>query len=116
MSVELRPFGVACNIGCRYCYQNPQREAGNVRQSYDLGRMLAAVEKEGGPLTLFGGEPLLLPLGDLEAILKWGFEKYGRNGLQTNAILIGDEHLRMFRAYNVEVGVSIDGPGELNDL
>jgi uncharacterized protein len=116
MAVELRPFGVACNIACRYCYQNPQRDAGNVRQSYDLERMFAAVEKEGGPLTLFGGEPLLLPVLDLERIFRWGFGKYGRNGLQTNGVLIGDEHVRMFREYNVDVGVSIDGPGELNDL
>lgn len=116
MSVELRPLGVACNIGCRYCYQNPQRDAGNYRQAFDLDRMRASVEREGGPFTLFGGEPLLLPLGPLEDLLRWGFEKYGRSGLQTNGVLINDEHLRMFPAYNVDVGVSIDGPGELNDL
>jgi hypothetical protein len=27
---ELRPLGVACNIQCQYCYQNPQRDAGNL--------------------------------------------------------------------------------------
>lgn len=116
MSVELRPLGVACNIGCHYCYQNPQREAGNYRQTWDLEKMRASVEREGGPFTLFGGEPLLLPLPALEDLLRWGFEKYGRSGLQTNGVLINDEHLRMFAAYNVDVGVSIDGPGELNDL
>ncbi|MEO8379480.1 MAG: radical SAM protein [Acidobacteriota bacterium] len=116
MAVELRPLGVACNIGCRYCYQNPQRDAGNVRQKYDLEKMRAAVEREGGPFTLFGGEPLLLPLAALEELFRWGFEKYGRSGMQTNAVLIGDEHLRIFRDYNVDVGVSIDGPGEHNDL
>ena len=31
-------------------------------------------------------------------------------------ILISDEHMRLFKTYNVDVGVSIDGPGELNDL
>jgi len=116
MSVELRPFGVACNIGCRYCYQNPQREAGNVRQSYDLARMRAAVEREGGPFTLFGGEPLLLPLEPLEELLRWGFETWGVSGMQTNGLLINDAHLQLFARYNVEVGVSIDGPDELNDL
>ena len=116
MTVELRPFGVACNIGCRYCYQNPQREAGNFRQSYRMERMKAAVEREGGPFTLFGGEPLLLPLIDLEELFRWGMEEYGRSGIQTNGILINDEHMRLFKTYNVDVGVSIDGPGELNDL
>ena len=116
MGVELRPFGVACNIACRYCYQNPQREAGNFRQDYQLDKMKAAVLKEGSPFTLFGGEPLLLPLADLEELLRWGMEKFGMSGIQTNGLLITSEHIALFKKYNVQVGVSIDGPAELNDL
>jgi uncharacterized protein len=115
MSVELRPLGVACNIQCQYCYQNPQRDAGNVPRSYDLEAMKAAVEREGGPFTLFGGEGLLVPEDDLEALWAWGLERYGSNGVQTNGVLINDAHVRMFHRYQVQVGVSIDGPGELND-
>ena len=44
-----------------------------------------------------------------------GPRKYGSNGIQTNGVLINDEHIRMFRDYKVHVGVSVDGPGELND-
>ena len=47
MSVELRPLGVRCNIQCQYCYQNPQRDAGNVLRAYDLERMKTAVEPKG---------------------------------------------------------------------
>jgi hypothetical protein len=36
MGVELRPFGVKCNIRCEYSYQNPQREGGDVLRSYDM--------------------------------------------------------------------------------
>ena len=115
MSVELRPLGVACNIQCQYCYQNPQRDAGNVPRSYDIEAMKAAVEEEGGSFTLFGGEALLVPEDDLEALWSWGLERYGSNGIQTNGVLINDAHVRMFRKYKVEVGISIDGPGELND-
>ena len=93
MGVELRPLGVACNIACTYCYQNPQREAGNYRQDYDLERMKTAVEREGGPFTLFGGEPLLMPHKDLKILLAWGLEKYGSNSIQTNGALITDEHI-----------------------
>jgi uncharacterized protein len=35
--------------------------------------------------------------------------------VQTNGVLINDAHVRMFRQYKVQVGISIDGPGELND-
>lgn len=108
-------MGVACNIQCQYCYQNPERDAGNVARSYDLDAMKAAVEREGGPFTLFGGEALLVPEADLEALWAWGFERYGSNSVQTNGVLINDAHLRMFRQYNVHVGISVDGPGELND-
>lgn len=115
MGVELRPLGVACNITCTYCYQDPQRHSGNVRQEYDLQKMKAAVERAGGPFTLFGGEPLLIPLADLEDLWRWGLARYGENAIQTNGVLINEEHLRMFREYRVRVGVSIDGPGALND-
>ena len=115
MSVELRPLGVACNIQCQYCYQNPQRDAGNVPRAYDIDAMKAATEREGGPFTMFGGEALLVPAADLEELFRWGLEQWGSNGIQTNGVLINDEHVRMFKAYKVHVGVSIDGPGELND-
>lgn len=116
MNVELRPLGVKCNIQCRYCYQNPQREAGNLGKLYDVERMKIAIEKGGGPFAMFGGEPLLVPERDLERLWSWGFERFGSNAIQTNGTLINDEHVRMFRAYKVNVGVSIDGPGALNDF
>ncbi len=116
MSTELRPLGVKCNILCQYCYQNPQRDAANVGKSYDIEKMLATVEETGGPFTLFGGEPLLLPKADLETIWAWGFGKYGRNSVQTNGTLISAVHIELFRKFEVRVGISLDGPGELNDL
>lgn len=119
MTVELRPLGVRCNLGCRYCYQDPQRDAEGraaLGRRYDLTAMKAAAEREGGPVVLFGGEPLLLPVADLEDLLAWSFERHGAAGLQTNGVLIADEHIRLFRRYNVSVGISMDGPGPLNDL
>jgi len=116
MSIEVRPLGVKCNIQCQYCYQNPQRDAGNVLHAYNLSRIKDAIAAEGQPFTLFGGEPLLMPERDLEEIWQWGFRKYGANRIQTNGTLINENHIRMFREYNVHVGISVDGPGELNDV
>lgn len=115
MTVELRPQGVACNIACQYCYQNPQRDAGNLDASYDIEAMQEAVLREGGPFVLFGGEPLLLPIEDLERLWAWGFEQWRQNFVQTNGTLIGERHVELFRRYGVHVGVSMDGPDELND-
>jgi uncharacterized protein len=107
---------VKCNIQCQYCYQNPQRDAGNVSHDYDLEKMKAAVERDGGPFTLFGGEALMVPERDLEELWSWGFQKWGGTGIQTNGTLITENHIRMCKAYRVHVGISVDGPGELNDI
>jgi len=90
MTVELRPLGVRCNIQCQYCYQNPQRDAGQLARSYDIDLMKAAIEAEGGPFALFGGEPLLVPEEDLETLWSWGLERFGYNTVQTNGTLINE--------------------------
>ncbi|MCG8476251.1 MAG: radical SAM protein [Cytophagales bacterium] len=116
MGVELRPFGVKCNIACQYCYQHPQRDVEQGAKPYNIERMKAAVLREGSGFSLFGGEALLVPLEDLEELWAWGLEKFGKNALQTNGTLITDRHIELFRKYKVDVGISIDGPGELNDV
>lgn len=116
MTVELRPMGVSCNLGCTYCYQEPVRKAGNFNAKYDVDVMLKEAESTGQSFSLFGGEALLVPKKDLERFWKRGFELYGSNGMQTNGILIDDDHIELFKKYNVGVGVSIDGPNELNSL
>jgi uncharacterized protein len=116
MGIEVRPLGVRCNIQCLYCYQNPIRNAESSRHSYDLVQIKEALTQDDQDFTIFGGEPLLLPLKDLETLWAWGYDKFGKNSLQTNGTLISDEHIEAFKKYNVHVGISIDGPGELNDI
>jgi uncharacterized protein len=115
MTVEVRPLGVACNLSCHYCYQNPQRDAGNHRMTYDMDRMKAELLRHGRPFSLFGGEPLLMRFEDLEELLAWGFTQFGKTSIQTNGVLIEERHIDLFRRYNVDVGISLDGPAELND-
>lgn len=116
MGAELRPLGVNCNITCQYCYQNPQRDAGNLTRSYDMEAMKSAIAKERDGFTLFGGEPLLLPKEDLRELWSWGLERFEYNSVQTNGTLITEAHIQMFREYRVHVGISVDGPDELNDV
>ncbi|MEA2491184.1 MAG: uncharacterized protein QOH21_2976, partial [Acidobacteriota bacterium] len=116
MTVEVRPLGVQCNLGCHYCYQNPQRQAGNSGSRYDLNVIKAAVDAEGGPFALFGGEPLLVPIADLEVLFAWGLERSGGNGIQTNGVLLTPAHVELFSKYRVQAGISLDGPDDLNDL
>lgn len=117
MTVEALPLGFRCNIACRYCYQEGLRAAGQAGQPrYDLAAMLRTIDTLGEPFQLFGGEPLLVPLKDLETLWQHGLRRWGRNGIQTNGTLVTEAHMALFRAYRVSVGISIDGPGRLNDL
>ncbi len=84
--------------------------------TYDVEKIKAAIIEEGGPLSLFRGEALLVPESDLEPLWSWGLERYGRNSLQTNGTLINDNHIRLFKADKVGVGISVDGPGAFNDV
>lgn len=115
MSIEVRPLGVRCNLSCIYCYQNPQRDAGNFGPPYDMEKMKKALLAEGGAFALFGGEALLVPKKDLEELWKFGLEHFGHNGIQTNGSLIDEDHIELFKKYRVHVGFSIDGPEDLND-
>ena len=59
----------------------------------------------------------ILPYPDVhpDAIFTWGLETFGGSTIQTNGVLIEDRHIDLFRRCKVSVGISIDGPGELND-
>jgi radical SAM protein with 4Fe4S-binding SPASM domain len=121
MPLTVMPLGVRCNLQCGYCYEDPQRDAGNLGVRYGrtelerLKRSIVTHSRENEPFLLFGGEPLLLPKRVLEDLWAWGFERNGRNSVQTNGVLIDDEHIALFKRYRVSVGISMDGPGELND-
>ena len=112
---EINPAGLQCNLVCTHCYQNPMRDTGEFGgDGYDLDAIKDAVGRR--EVSLFGGEALLAPMAKLEELLAWGFQQLGYTSIQTNATLMSDAHIEMFRRYRTGVGISIDGPGELNDM
>lgn len=117
MTIEVLPVGTRCNLSCRHCYQAPIQAAGNqTSDGYNMEAMKKALEKENYKFSVFGGEPLLVPIDDLEELWRWGKERFGGNGVQTSATLVTERHFEMFQKYKVCVGISLEGPGELNDI
>mgnify|MGYP003347235368 FL=1 len=114
MSIEVRPVGVTCNLRCAYCYEEPVRTKTPTLR-YDRTAVLAAIDKAEHNWSLFGGEALLLNLEDLEELLKVSFDKWKRSGVQTNGTLITPKHIELFEKYQTHVGISLDGPDDLND-
>jgi len=110
------------------CYQNTARDLGNVKKAhdYDIHAAIRAInaqwdweeENRGGAAvaTAHGGEPLLIKKADLEEIFRINHERFGKAAIQTNGVLVDDDHMAMFKRYNVNVGLSIDGWGRLNDV
>ena len=114
MSIEVRPVGVTCNLRCSYCYEQPVRDIEPVHR-YNKAAVLAQLSKVDHQWSLFGGEALLVPLPDLEELLQIGFERWGGTGVQTNGTLITSAHIDLFEKYHTHIGMSLDGPDELND-
>lgn len=114
MSIEVRPVGVTCNLRCAYCYEEPVRTKTPTLR-YDRVAVLAAIDKAEHNWSLFGGEALLLNLVDLEELLQVSYNKWKRSGVQTNGTLITPKHIELFEKYKTHVGISLDGPEELND-
>jgi uncharacterized protein len=115
MSLEFRPAGVSCNIRCRYCYEESTRQCGEIPR-YNKEAVWKALTETTEFWSLFGGEALIVPIEDIGELLELAYTKFGRSGIQTNGNLITPAHIDLFDKYHTNVGISVDGPDELNDI
>ena len=113
-----------CNIDCSYCYL-PNRNDKHVMAQATVTRLFGELFASGWAspqLTVIwhAGEPLVVP----PDFYREAFAAIERlrppsvtlvHSFQTNGTLITPEWCALFRDWKVGVGVSIDGPRELND-
>lgn len=114
-SVVLQPI-TFCNLDCRYCYL-PDRASRNLMEpttaESTVRSLLDITGGDGRPLSILwhGGEPmscgsqhmrrLLSPFGQLSNI---------RHRLQSNGTLISARWLDLIHEFDIEIGLSLDGP------
>ncbi|MFF9785139.1 cyclophane-forming radical SAM peptide maturase AmcB [Streptomyces nigrescens] len=111
-----------CNLDCRYCYL-PFRKLKH-QMSPEVAEALAQAVAEFDDschpvgIVWHGGEPLAVGQQKFEALLApfEGLRRAGRvhHYVQTNATLVTETWCKLLAAYDVRVGVSIDGPAALN--
>jgi len=125
----IKPVSSDCNLACRYCFYRrvaaiyPHGRVHRMPREV-LGRMVAeylgASRYSTATFAWQGGEPLLAGL-DFFVDAFGLMAEHGRGGqavanaVQTNGVLINREWARLFAAYSVLVGVSLDGPRRIHD-
>ena len=113
----------ACNFSCSYCrYANNETSA--LKMSYE--DVIQYIEKiidynlsqgsEFAHIIYHGGEPLLWGKKNFHNLIEWqknrGFKFI--NSIQTNGFLIDEEWCEIFNEGEFDVGISIDGPKNVN--
>jgi len=114
-----------CNINCSYCYL-PDREIvarmGPHILEWVFRRTFSSTIIT-DPITFLwhAGEPLAVPITYFEDALALGenvnrsFNRSFTYTVQTNAMLLTDEWISLFKRHKVIIGVSIDGPEFIHD-
>ena len=107
----------ACNLDCVYCYHNKRDSV----QSMPMQVAIQAIEMAawtGLPfhVQLSGGELTLEP-GIIEGIASF-IKKSGLPvtiGIQTNGTVLDISLIKMLKHYDIQVGVSLDGPPDCHE-
>jgi len=121
MTILVIPW-FGCNLRCAYCFSrnlthHPEKQKLQINYEAIRETLRKLVkQRPGDSVTLHGGEPTALPLDVFEKLLEIIYEVSGRTSIQTNGYAITDEHIKLFKKYKTSVGLSIDGPPELNIL
>jgi len=112
-----------CKNRCKYCFERI-----DVRDPEDpvpldimamektLRQMLNTPKWKGSSIGMHGGECTLLERSDFEYLLRLQFNLIGHSSIQTSSNFIKEWMIRLFKKYNTRVGISSDGPPELNIL
>lgn len=129
-SLLIKPASAVCNLDCSYCFYldrsaDPYKALPARRMTLEtLERLVDTYLFYSYPNSTFafqGGEPTLAGLPFFEKLVEYQ-QRLGRNGqavsnaLQTNGVLLDESWCDLFRSYDWLLGVSLDGPEEVNDL
>ena len=105
-----------CNLACAYCYA----DAGSTGMDMSDEIMRRGLELAAGGgkclVQISGGEPTLVP-ESIEKVAGLAVEK-GRQltlAIQTNGTRLTPELVKLFKVHGIQVGVSLDGPPDIQE-
>lgn len=106
-----------CNLDCAYCYRGRISDPRDMPMDL-LEKSLTRFVPSEGPchVQLSGGEPVMVPdLIENAAIMLQKKRPHATLGIQTNATLLDRSLVRFFSKHNIQVGVSLDGPPDIQE-
>lgn len=124
-----KPTGAICNLDCKYCFFLSKemlysgsrfRMADELLDAYIKQLIAAQPYAREISLAWQGGEPTLMGLDFFKRAVELA-ERYRKphqqilHTLQTNGTRLNDEWAAFFKAAGFLVGLSLDGPREIND-
>ncbi len=128
LNVLIKPSSNKCNLKCKYCFYD---DVSNSREISDYDYMtadtaMAIIDNvfstpglENVHFGFQGGEPTLSGIEFFTDFFAYVNRNRGNIGvsfsLQTNGILIDEQWTKLFKANNVLVGLSLDGPAKFHD-
>lgn len=115
-----------CNLKCTYCYSSENSlNAPLMSESIAIKaaeRVFEHSKCSKIAINFHGGEPLLAPVEWIDSVshsiegLSKIYDKKAIFRMQSNATLVNEKIILTLKQYNIQVGVSIDGPPEINFL
>ena len=106
-----------CNLQCRYCYNGDPSAAADMSPGV-VERAIHLAVSDGKPfhLQLTGGEPTLLPdLIERAAVCARESGQCSSIGIQTNGTRLTPDLTALFKRYQIQVGISLDGPPRVHE-
>jgi uncharacterized protein len=107
----------ACNLECAYCYLG-KNKSGHTMSPTVIDRAIDLAMASGTPfhMQLSGGEPTLVPQAVFHAAEQVRrLSPASTLGLQTNATCIDRAMADMMLRFRMDVGVSLDGPPQIQE-
>lgn len=123
-----KPIGPVCNLDCTYCFYIEKRALFAGETSFKMSDVVLEtfikkyIQAQDIPEIQFvwqGGEPTLLGIPYYRKIIDYQ-KKYANgkkiiNSIQTNGVLLDEQWCQFLKANDFLVGLSLDGPQDIND-
>lgn len=113
-----------CNLDCSYCYEDITKTGNDMELSVFkklVDKVLSSTNKKSVQFIFHGGEPTLVNDSWYAEAIPYALDiakqfcKQVTFGLQSNLVRLTKEKIELFKKFKISVGVSIDGPSNMQE-